>query len=72
MIPRGNMLFYSGQDKRCEPYLLDTANFDTFAQMVSEYTQRSQTYQPDALVAILGILNTLKSNLDSKFIHGIP
>jgi len=35
-------------------------------------TQRSLTHQSDALVALLGVLNTLKSNLDSKFIHGLP
>jgi hypothetical protein len=73
LIARGDMFFYSGQDKRCKPYLLhETTDFDIFAQMASEYTQRSPTYQSDELLAFLGVLSTLGPRLDSEFIHGLP
>jgi hypothetical protein len=73
MLATGDMVFFAGQDKRCEPYLKKSrTNFDSFAQYVYEYSQRKLTYQSDALPAFLGVLSTLQDWFQSDFLYGIP
>jgi hypothetical protein len=68
----GGTIFYSGQDKRCEPYIKRDTPFDQYAQIVYEYTQRSLTYQSDALSAFLGVVWWLEASLQAKLLHGLP
>jgi Heterokaryon incompatibility protein (HET) len=72
MIAKGTMFFYAGPDKRCEPFIRDETEFDTFTILVSEYTQRHLTYQTDALAAFLGVQDTIEGKLSCKLIHGHP
>lgn len=39
----GNVIFWVGQDSRCEPYIKDPTSFDLYTQIVSEYTERTLT-----------------------------
>ena len=74
MLATGNMLFFSGLDKRCEPLIRgnDFTPFDSFTQYVYEYTLRKLTHQSDALPAFLGVLKILEDMLDCQFLHGLP
>jgi hypothetical protein len=71
-LATGSTQFYTGKDKRCEPYIMDETAFESFAQYVYEYTLRKLTYQSDALAAFLGVPTTLEGMPDCKFLHGIP
>jgi hypothetical protein len=72
MIARGNWIFFTGQDKRCVPYLTNLEPFDNYSMYVFEYTRQSLTYQADVLTAFLGILQHLQIKLLCQFIHGLP
>jgi hypothetical protein len=73
MMATGDIPFFTGQDKRCVPYLKgDRKPFDLYSMYVFEYTQRNLTYQADAQAAFLGVLQSLLSDFGSQFIHGLP
>lgn len=72
VIARGRMTFFTGQDKRCVPYITDWEPFDSYAMHVFQYTRRKFTYQVDAYSAFLGVLQSLQYELGHHFIHGLP
>jgi hypothetical protein len=71
-IADGQMRFFAGQDKRCKPYLHTRTPFDLYCILISEYTQRSLTYQKDAEKAFGGIFYQLGKHLKTGFISGLP
>jgi Heterokaryon incompatibility protein (HET) len=68
----GTTIFYSGQDKRCKPYIMNSTAFDTYTEIISEYTQRHLTYQTDALAAFLGVRKKLERGFTGVLLHGLP
>ena len=68
----GHTLFYAGLDKRCKPYIRHETDFDLYAIMMSEYSQRHLTFQTDAGIAFLGILQAIERLNSHRYTHGVP
>jgi hypothetical protein len=69
---RGRVLFFAGRDKRCKPYPKKTTHFDSYAMLVSEYTQRHLAFPGDAARAFQSLLDWLSRGFGRQFIHGLP
>ena len=72
MLAAGQMEFFTGQDKRCEPYIMEHTNFDSFALYVYGYSRRKLTFESDVLLAFFGILSHLQNARQHGFANGIP
>jgi hypothetical protein len=73
-IGHGQMVFYSGLNKSCMPNIRASGStpFDSYAIMVSEYSQRKLSFQTDAERAFLSVLSYLSGELGCEMIYGMP
>ncbi|KAF2108014.1 heterokaryon incompatibility protein-domain-containing protein [Lophiotrema nucula] len=66
------MLFFKGEHSSIIPTVKRQSNFDTYAFMVSDYSQRKMKYQQDAENAMLGVLDVIEGSFQGKFVYGLP
>jgi hypothetical protein len=73
-IARGDFFFYSGLDKRYESYRnnAEITDFDTYAILLSEYTQRTLSFQIDAFNAFVGVAEAIADMTGWPLLHGLP
>jgi hypothetical protein len=73
-IGHGQMVFYSGLNKSHVPDIRDAdwTPFDSYAVMVSEYSQRKLSFRKDAERAFLSVLSYLSENLNCEMFYGMP
>lgn len=66
------MFFYNTGHNGLEGSTKRQSNFDTYAYLIADYSQRDMKYPGDAENAILGIFDSISGLFEDRFTHGLP
>ena len=66
------MFFYNEGHEGLEGSTKRQSNFDTYAYLIGDYSQRDMKYPGDAENAIFGIFNAIADLFEHRFTHGLP
>jgi hypothetical protein len=67
-----DMMFFTTEHDRVISKRGSLSNFDLYAFVISDYSNRNMTVQADAERALLGIFERLAGHFRGSFIHGLP